>query len=204
MQAITLQTALQAIALQQNSTTITAQAIEQLLQHCSVTFAQLLYVTQVQLAAKHKQQQIYKVTSANVMLASNVAAHTDIYARRVRKTAGAIAANSAQAVADFTAQGNYFEHSGTCYCIVAHKQYADRLYLYAIYNRAQSVYVHDGAIVQKQHVAQYCTASAAQQLLHGGNTVVNKTHNIEHAAHVRTIALSNIVQITARKQLLRV
>jgi len=193
----------QAILLHANNNTLTVAQLQQLLQNVSVTFAQILYVTQVQLAAAHKAQNIQKVTSANVLLASNINAHTQLYARAVRKSAAAISSNNAAAVQAFTAQQNYFVHTAT-HCIVQHAQHANKFYLFAIYNNAQSVYMHNNAVVSKQHVAQFCTQSAAKQLLQNDNTVHNVTHNITHNVQVRTIALSNIVQIKARKQLLTV
>jgi len=203
MQKITLAQAQNALALHANNNTVTAQAVAQLLQNVSVTFAQIVYVTKVTLAAAHKAQSIYKVTTANVLLANNIAAHTHVYARAVRKSAAKHASNAASAVAAFSAQQNYFVHTAT-HCIVQHAQHASKLYLYAIYNSASSVYVHNNTVVSKQHVAQYCTASAAAQMLQKDNTVHNKTHNITHNVQVRTIALSNIVSMRARKQLLTV
>lgn len=203
MHTLTAQQAQAAILLHANNNVVTAQQIANLLQNVSVTFAQITYVTQVQLAAAHKAQNIQKVTTANVILCSNVNAHTSVYANKVRKTAAAIACNNAQAVAAFTAQQNYFTHTNV-HCIVAHTQHANKMYLYAIYNNASSVYMHNNAVVSKQHVAAYCTKSAAAQLLQASNIVVNKTHNIAHTVQVRTIALSNVVSIKARKQLLSV
>jgi len=198
MQKLSVSLAQQALLLHANNNSITVADVQQLLQNVSVTFAQLLYVTNVQLAAAHKQQNIQKVTSANVLLANNINAQTALYARAVRKSAASYANNDAQDVANFTASSNYFEHTAT-HCIVVHKQHADKFYLYAIYNSAASAYMHNNAVVSKQHVAQYCTPSAAKQLLQEDNTVHNKTHNITHNVQVRTIALSNIVQIRARK-----
>ena len=186
-----------------NNNVVTAQQIANLLQNVSVTFAQITYVTQVTLAAAHKAQNIQKVTTANVILCSSLKAHTSVYANKVRKSAAAISTNNAQAVAAFTAQQNYFTHTAT-HCIVAHTQHANKMYLYAIYNNASSVYMHNNAVVSKQHVAAYCTKSAAATMLQQSNIVVNKTHNIAHTVAVRTIALSNIVSIRARKQLLSV
>lgn len=203
MQTLTQAQALNALNARNSAAQITVQQLQQALGNASVTFAQLLYATTVQLAAAHKAQNIQKVTRANVILCSNIAAHTSVYANKVRKTASAIASNNAQAVEQFTAQSNYFEHTD-CYSIVVHKQHADKFYLYAIYNNAQSVYVHNNAVVTKQHVAQYCTPSGARTLLQEGNTVHNVTHNITHAAHVRTIALSNLLEVRVRKQLLTV
>lgn len=203
MHTLTLAQAQQAIALHANNNTVTSQQIATLLNNASVTFAQITYVTQVQLAAAHKAQSITKVTTANVILCSNIKAQTSVYANRVRKTAAAISSNEDAAVAAFTAAQNYFTHTNV-HCIVSHTQHANKLYLYAIYNNASSLYMHNNAVVTKQHVAAYCTKSAAALLLNDSNIVHNKTHNIKHTVQVRTIALSNIVSIKARKQLLTV
>ena len=203
MHTLTLTQAQQAIAQHANNNTVTSEQIALLLQNVSVTFAQITYVTQVTLAAAHKTENIQKVTTANVILCSSLKAHTNVYANKVRKSAAAISTNDSAAVAAFTAQANYFTHTSV-HSIVQHTQHADKLYLYAIYNNASSVYMHNNAVVTKQHVAAYCTKSAAAQLLQTDNIVHNKTHNIKHTVAVRTIALSNIVSIKARKQLLTV
>lgn len=204
MHTLTLAQAQSALALHANNTSaVTAQQIQNMLQNVSVTFAQITYVTQVALAAQHKAQNIQKVTTANVILCSNIAAHTSVYANKVKRSAAQYSNNDAAAVAAFTAASNYFTHTAT-HCIVQHKQHTSKQYLYAIYNNASSVYMHNNAVVSKQHVAAYCTKSAAATLLQQNNTVVNKTHNITHNVQVRTIALSNIVSIRARKQFVTV
>jgi hypothetical protein len=203
MQNITLQQALQAIAKQQNNVQITAAQVQALLANASVTFAQVYSVTQVATAAAHKATVIHKVTVANVMLCSNIAAHTSVYARKVKRSAAQYASNNSAAVAAFTATQNYFTHT-QCYSIVQHTQHANKQYLYCIYNNARSVYVHNNKLLTKQQVAQYLTKSAAATMLQTDNTVVNKTHNIVHNVTVRTIALSNIIAIKARKHLLHV
>ena len=203
MKQLTLSQAQQAILLHANNNTLSAPQLEFLLRGVSVTFAQILYVTQVQLAAAHKAEGIQKVTSANVLLASNIAAQTQLYARAVRKSAAKFAQNDPAAVQAFESSGNYFEHTAT-HSLVVHKQHPDKFYMFAIYNNATSVYMHNGAVVDKQHVAQYSTPSAAKLLLKADDTVHNVTHNVTHSVHVRTIALDNIVHIRARKQLLSV
>lgn len=203
MQKLTAQQAAAAIALHSNNNTITAQQVQQLLNNASVTFAQITYVTKVVTAAAHKAQNISKVTTANVILCSNINAHTSVYANKVKRSAAKYASNAASAVAAFTAQQNYFTHTNV-HCIVQHTQHTNKQYLYVIYNNASSVYVHNNTVVSKQHVAQYLTKSAAAQLLQKDNIVHNVTHNIVHNVQVRTIALSNIVSIKARKQLLTV
>ena len=86
------------------------------------------------------------------------------------------------------------------YSLVQHKQ-TNAMYLYAIYNNASSLYFINGQLATKQQVAQYLTASAAKQLLAEGPAVThNVTHNVTHAVKVRTVALANLVSITANKQ----
>jgi hypothetical protein len=182
--------------------TISAAQVAALLANVSVTFANIAYVTQVQTAAAHKANNVQKVTVANVQLFANISAATSVFANAVKRSAAQIASNDAASVAAFTAQSNYFEHTA-CYSIVKHKQNSN-LYLYAIYNNAQSVYFIDNTVATKQQVAQLLTASAATKLLQASNTTHNVTHNIEHNVNVRTIALANIVSIVANKQQLTV
>lgn len=174
------------------------QQVIALLANKSTTFANIVYNTNVKTAAQHKNVVITKTVTANVQLFSNIKAATSVFANAVKRSANAIDANNADAVAAFTAQSNYFTHTN-CYSIVQHKQNAN-LYLYAIFNNAKSTYFINNVQATKQQVAAYLTASAAQALLANTAIVHNKTHNIQHTVKVRTIALSNIVSITANKQ----
>ena len=191
---LTAQQALQA------TNTITAQQVQQLLANKSVTFANIVYVTNVATAAAHKNVTIKKVTSANVQLFSNIKAATQVFTNAVKRSAASIATNSAANIANFTQQSNYYTHTN-CYSLVQHNKTA-QLYLYAIFNSANSLYFINNKLATKQQVAQYLTASAAQQLLNASATVTNKTNNIQHNVQVRTIQLNNIVSITANKQTL--
>jgi hypothetical protein len=192
------QTAQSALAAHANNNTIAAQTIQVLLANKSTTFANITYVTPVATAAKHKQVSIKKVVSANVQLFSNINAFTSVYANAVKRTASNIDANSPEAVDAFVAQSNWFEHTA-CYSLVAHKK-TQALYLYAIYNKADSVYFIDGVEATKQQVAAYLTASAASKLLGDNTVVLNVTNNVLHTVKVRTVELANLVSITANKQ----
>jgi len=195
LNAQTAQSALQAHA---NNNTIAAQTIQVLLANKSTTFANVVYVTKVATAVKLKHVSIKKVVSANVQLFSNINAFTSVYANAVKRTANNIAQNDAANVDQFVAQSNYFTHTA-CYSIVAHKQ-TNALYLYAIYNNASSLYYIDNVLATKQQVAEYLTASAASALLASNPVVLNVTNNVLHTVKVRTIALANLVSITANKQ----
>jgi hypothetical protein len=192
------QTAQQALVAHANANTINASTVQALLANVSTTFANIVYVTKVATAAKHKAVNIVKVVSANVQLFSNINAFTSVYANAVKRTASNIDQNNASDVAQFTAQSNYFTHTA-CYSLVAHKQ-TQALYLYAIYNNASSLYYINNVLATKQQVAEYLTASAASALLANNAVVLNATHNVLHTVKVRTIALANLVSITANKQ----
>ena len=191
-------TAQQALVAHANANTINASTVQELLANVSTTFANIVYVTKVATAAKHKAVNIVKVVSANVQLFSNINAFTSVYANAVKRTASNIDQNNASDVAQFTAQSNYFTHTA-CYSLVAHKQ-TQALYLYAIYNNASSLYYINNVLATKQQVAEYLTASAASALLANNAVVLNVTNNVLHTVKVRTIALANLVSITANKQ----
>lgn len=189
---ITTAAAQTAIAQHANSNTITQSAIVTLLSAVTgTTFANATYVTQVKTAAAHKALNIQKVTIANVTLANNLKAFTSLYVNKVQRTSS----NSAQA---FVSTASYFTHTN-CYSIVKHNS-KNAHYLFAMFNSASSVYMLNNVVLTKQQVAQYLTASAASKLLADNSTVVNVKNNITHSAIVRTIALANIVSLTAAKQ----
>lgn len=187
-----------------NNHTITEGQLAALLGDVSVTFAQINYVTQVTLAAEHRNAGVVvnKVTTANVMLFGNVSAASKMYRRKVQRSADKYASNSKEAIDKFEASKASYTHT-TVHSLV-HNDNSNNAMLYCFYNRASSVYVHNNTVVTKQHVAAYCTPSAAKALLNPSTTVHNVTHNITHDVQVRTIALRNIVSIRARKQLLTV
>lgn len=181
----------QAIQLQQSGIAITPADVADMLANVrGTTFASITQVTRVATAAAHKAVVINKVTEASVQLFNNVNEFTSVYANAVKRDTG---------VAEFTVQDNYFEHTD-CYSIVKHKT-KEAYYLYVIYNKARSVYVMDGQELTKAEVAQYLTPSAAKALLDPQPTL-NILNGVEHNVAVRTVALANIVNIVAQKQLL--
>lgn len=162
-------------------------------------FASVAYTTQVQTAAAHKHVNVQKHVVANVQLFGTL--HDfNVYANAVKRNA-AQHDNDADAVANFTAQSNYYEHADAdCYSIVTHKQNG-RKYLYCIYNFVQSVqYTIDNVVATKQQVAALLTASAQAKLLQEDNTTHNVANNVTHSVVVRTIALDNVHSVTANKQ----
>ncbi len=186
-----------------NNKTIDVAQVQHLLGKASVTFGQIEYVSEVGVAAAHKLEDIKKVVVANVILTSNINAHTSVYGNMVKKTARGILGNNIAAVENFTPQANYFQHTA-CHSIVQHKTKLDQFYLYVIYNAAASAYLHNGKVVTPADITKYMTPSGVRNMLSVDDIVHNATHGIRHRVAVRTIGLHNIVSIKARKQFVTV
>lgn len=187
---------------QRNGYSITANDVATLLKDVKgTTFASIITVTKVATAAAHKAEQIFKVTTATVQLFNNVSEFTSVYERAVKRSATKL--NSEATVEHFQAQDTYFFHTD-CYSVVQHKTDASKQYLYAIYNNAKSVYVHNDKLISKEDAAAYCTPSAQKEMLKTGNVVHNVSNDVTHDVTVRTIGLGSIVQLNAMKQSLTV
>ena len=199
MQTFTVQQAQAALAAQHGNAEFTVQQIRDLLQNASVTFANVTFVTQQQNAAKYKDIIINKCTNANVILCSNIHAHTSVYANRVKRSAAQFDTNNRDAIDTFAVGDASYTHTA-CYSIVQNKRVASKYYLYAIFNTAQTVLLHNNNVVTTQYAQQFVTPSA--QAAQHSRVTHNKTNNITHNVVVRTIAISNLVSIKARKQIL--
>lgn len=188
--------ALRALYLQRQGTQITPADVQRLLHGVhGIAMAGILYATQVKTAAAHRHVTIHKVTAANIQLANNLLAFTNVYEQAVKRSSLALGDNKGL-VETFAPQDNYFEHT-PCYSIVKHRQQR-KYYLYAIFNRASSIYLDEnGRQLSVQDVAQYLTPSAAERLLAPSSEVKNVTHGITHDVQVRTVQLEKIVRLRA-------
>lgn len=149
-------------------------------------------------AAKHKGTVLEKRFTANVQLFNGV--HDNPYANAVKRSAVRINENGPDAIADFEVQDSLFVHTD-CYSIVAKRSDMNELYLYAIMNSVNGVgYYVNGVAVDINEYASYLTPSAAKTLLNDNSIVYNKTYNILHTVHPRTIKLTNIKRIKVNKQ----
>jgi hypothetical protein len=190
-----------ALALHANNTSsnINANAIVNLLANKSVTFAQVLYVTQIATAAAHKNVNIVKVVNANVQLFANIKS-VNLYATQVMRSANKLNPNAN--VTNFVTANASYTHNANCYSLVTNKK-TNAQYLYAIYNSVtSSTYFINNVVATKQQVAQYLTASASASLLQNDNTVYNATNNVTHNLTLRTIKLSNLIAVKANAQVL--
>lgn len=194
---ISIEHAMAAIRAAKFGTHITPRDVSGILDGVSgVTFASITTATRVALAAANKDVEIYKVVVANVQLFNNVTA--DVYLEAVKRSATKLGDDAT----GFVTSKPHYTHTD-CYSVV-HNANTDTYYLYAIYNSSHSVYVKDGAFIDKAQVAALCTPSAAKAMLAGQTTTVNIKNMVEHDVTVRTPKLSSIVSITAMKQTISV
>ena len=165
----------------------------------AATFASVNYNTQIKTAAAHKHNAVHKNVTANVTLFNNIK-HANVYANALAKNANKT--NAAQNANNNTIAQNmhntHYAHTN-CFSIV-HNAKLNTYYLYCIINNAKSNYFINNAQATKQQVAELLTNSAANKLLNASATQYNKTHNVEHNLHLRTIKCSNINCITINKQ----
>jgi len=161
-----------------------------------VNFAGVEYTTQVKTAAAHREMNICKHTVANVQLFANVADARAVFEAAVKRSATKLGEDAAR-VDSFEQQSNWFTHTD-CWSIVQHAK-TGALYLYAIFNRAESEFTVNGQPATRADVAQYLTPSEAKKLLNPPAVVHNKTHDLHHAVHVRAISLDNVQRITVNK-----
>jgi hypothetical protein len=195
--------AVQIVEAQQTGTQITAEQVKTMLQNVKgTTFASMITVTKVATAAAHKAQNIYKVTAAQVQLFNNLSEFTNVYENAVKRSAAKDASNDQSNIENFQTQENYFEHTD-CFSIVQHKQDPSKKYLYAIYNGAESCYVHNDALLTKEQLAAFCTPAEAKKLLSPEPTT-NALNNVTHNVNVRVLKLESIVELKAMKQVLTV
>ncbi len=179
-----------------NSNSISQQDVETLLADVrGTTFAQIVQVTPVATAAAHKAVPVRKVTVANVQLFNNIR-DFNIYASAVKRSAAKLHESDPADVATFVTSETWHEHT-SCYSVVEHKTKRGQFYLYAIYNRAESLLFIGNDVASKEQVAQLLTPSAAKSLLQDNSEVHNVSNNVTHSVIVRTTALANIVSIRA-------
>lgn len=162
-------------------------------------FASVAYTTRVKTAAAHKARDVQKHVVANVQLFANIRDARNVFEAAVKRSAKRYD-NDVAAVAAYEAQSNWYEHTAT-YSIVQHKT-KGALYLYAIYNSAKTQYTVDGEEATREQVAELLTPAARRDMLEPKQTVVNKTHGIEHDVQVRVIALDNVQRVTVNGQTL--
>ena len=164
-----------------------------------VNFANIEYCVSVDTSASNRAVKIRKAVRCNAQLFASIKDY-DLYRKQVLRSANKL---SESEITDFVVSETYFEHTD-CFSIVQHKKDSAKQYLYAIYNRAESIVFVDDVESTREHAASFMTASAAEKFLSESKLVYNKTNDVTHDVTLRTITLSNIVSMTVNKQVLTV
>lgn len=185
MEAITKEQAIELIAQESLSDTNVIEAVHH---ESDEQLYEVVSVTPVKLAAKHKEITINKVSKAS----ANLPLSSDFYRSKVIESAKALG----NEVEEFTVSDTFYEHTD-CYPVCKAKR-NDTMYLYGIYQTsAKPVFIKDGEELTKEAVAEFLTPAEAKKLL--GNTAPsvteNKTNNVTHDVKPRTTKLENIKSI---------
>jgi hypothetical protein len=162
-------------------------------------FANIEYCVELNTSAANRAVKIRKAVRCNAQLFASIKDY-DLYRKQVLRSANKL---SESEITEFVVSETYFEHTD-CFSIVQHKKDAAKQYLYAIYNRAESIVFVDDVESTKEYAASFMTKSDAAKLLDDSKLVYNKTNDVTHDVTLRVLTLSNIVEMTVNKQVLTV
>ena len=163
------------------------------------SFATLLAVTDVALAACHKaDQQFVKISYVNFYGALNKTAIDTFYIKQMESKTG---------VTDWKTTDTYCEHLQECWSICKHNT-SDQHYISLVCNnntKSEALYFDcvNNCFVDKTQVAAYCTKSQAKTMLMVKDRIVNKTNGVDmqvaakDVVTYRNFKLQNVVQLKA-------
>lgn len=155
-------------------------------------FTGIDYVTKINPAAKHKDKLIQKHVTANVQIFSSLHDYT-VYENAVIRSANRIKENDKENVSNFEKSENWFSHDEKFFSIVERNQ---KKYLFCIFNSvSKTEFYLNGEKVDKNDILQYLTPSEVKKLTEDNSIVYNKSNDILHNVHVRTISLENIINL---------
>lgn len=178
---------------------VNAQNVKAILNGNGTTMANIRYKAEISVAAKFKNDiKIEKRTVASVTLFQSIK-DFEIYRKEVLRTANII--EGQEGVTEFVVSDNWFTHDDSdCFSVVSKKSDMSEQYLYFVANQAKSVYYINGELVAKGEIAQYLTPSKYKEMFENNGVVYNKRNNIMHLVNPRTLKLSNIFRLAAKKQ----
>ncbi len=181
---------------------ITAQQAQQYIDAVSVSTEQvadtiedeqsyeIVSVTKVKTAAKHKEETINKVSRSIAILPLSGNTYRDMVIESAKSMG-----TDAEVADSFTVSDTFYEHTDLYPLCKAKRN--DTMYLYGIYERSSKpVYVHNGVELSKEQVAEFLTPAEAKKLL--GDTVTvteNKANSLTHKVNARTVKLDNVKSI---------
>lgn len=169
-------------------------------------FVNVVQVTPVKTAAKHKARRIFKVSRGNYYVSTSM----ETYTNAVKNSAAKRADNDAEAIENFQTRQAWYEHDSECAAIGRHRQSKEPVLCYffkqgaAAKSEAYYVDADTGTEVTLQQVAELLTPAECDKLLNPPKETHNKGNDITHDVGVRAVYLKNIAQVTANKQTITV
>lgn len=180
----------------------TANSIKAMLAPMITSFAQVVQVTKLPLAAAHKDRTVLKVSNSNVLISGSA----ETYSNAVKNSANKIATNDAEDVKNFQAVAPKFVRHPYC-AAVANSTKTDELqFVYLMFkhleNKTTANYIDADTLtlMSLSDVANLLTPSAAKELLNPSKSSVNVRTGIEHSVTTRAVNMFNILSVTLNKK----
>lgn len=161
------------------------------------TFASMVSVTDVALAAAHKKAGIVvkKVVQSTIIVANNLQESTNLYTNKVMRTVDQSPNHDDK---PFVFSGSNYERvPGDAYSVISLRSNNDKKYLEAFPQATQGVHyikIEGGEVsaITKDELVNYLTPSAAKKLFEDKSVVYNVKNDVTHSAVYRAYKVESI------------
>lgn len=182
-----------------------ASNIQNVLRNTITTFAHVVQMTPVVLAAKYAKgegkRNIMKLASANVMISSSLATYENaVKNSAIRK------GEDADKVASYKPAAANFTRQADCAALAVSNKTGLPQLVYMTYpnprgaGKAYYIDAETNTVLNLDQVAELMRPADAKKLLDPPTETENKTHGFTHGVGVRAPYLHNIVKVIANKQ----
>jgi hypothetical protein len=178
-----------------------AANIQDVLRTSITTFAHVVQMTPVTLAAKNKALRILKLHSVNVLISSSLATYENAI-----KNSATRKGQDAEKVAGYTPAAANFTRQPDCAALAVSKKSGLPQLVYLTYPNprgADKVYFIDAdtnTVMNVSEMAELMRPADAKKLLDPPTETENKTHGFKHGVNVRAPYLHNVIKVIANKQ----
>lgn len=178
-----------------------ASNIQNVLRNTITTFAHVVQMTPVTLAAKHKARNIMKLASANVLISSSLATYENAVKNSATKKG-----EDADKVASYTPAPANFTRQLDCAALAVSNKTGLPQLVYLTYpnprgaGKAYYIDAETNTVITKEQAAELMRPADAKRVLDPPTETENKTHGFKHGVGVRAPYLHNIAKVIANKQ----
>jgi hypothetical protein len=178
-----------------------ASNIQNVLRNTITTFAHVVQMTPVTLAAKNKARNIMKLATVNALISSSLATYENAVKNSATKKG-----EDADKVASFKPAAANFTRQADCAALAISNKTGLPQLVYLTYpnprgaSKAYYIDADTNTVLAKDEVAELMRPADADKLLNPVTEQHNKTHDLKHNVGVRAPYLHNIVKVIANKQ----